>query len=125
MRAIKPCERKPEKMPNAELTEAVTKLPAAAASKDNYINQLQSQLKSQARLALSDMEVILFHKKADAKEKAPDLNGELQIGATRYSIGVWKNGRCYKGKIQDKLAREVAAADDKDPSFIPAVDGNK
>ena len=107
--------KKTETIETAELMARLTQL-------ENKNSELQSQLKSQSRLSLREEEIILFHKKDDAHPKAPDYNGELQLGGRRYSVGVWKNGKCWKGKIQDKVARELEQLEKKPSGFIPSVD---
>jgi hypothetical protein len=104
---------------NEELAEANARI----AALENKNSELKSQVRSQGRLALREEEIILFPKKDGAHPKAPDYNGELQLAGRRYSVGVWQNGKCWKGKIQDKLAREIELAEKKSTeAFIVSLD---
>jgi hypothetical protein len=113
---------RPKKMKKEHVNEELAQANARIASLENKNSELNAQIKSQERLSLREEEIILFHKKDGAHPKAPDYNGELQLGGRRYSVGVWKNGKCWKGKIQDKVARELEQLEKKPSGFIPAVD---
>ena len=73
---------------NEELVEAKAEI----AFLKNQNSEKDAQIKSQERLSLSELEIILFRKKDGAKERAPDLNGELQLGGRRYSTMIVSAG---------------------------------
>jgi len=63
-------------------------------------------------------EIVAWPKKADAHQKAPDLRGDCECPCcnTRLDIALWlaTSGKVYKGKLNDKLARQLEYLDQKE-----------